>query len=100
MDARQTPTAEIDRDDERHAAVVAAYPGGLTPQQFQDVTLRSADETDRVYQPSVADAFAWYSLVLGMLMKGLLRRHGGPNAPLGPLYITEAGRAALEATGG
>lgn len=81
-------------DDERHAAVVERFPGGLTPTQFKQVTLESADEDGRVYPPSLADYWAAWSLLMGMAIEGLIHRRVGPKLP-GPFYITDKGREML-----
>jgi hypothetical protein len=83
-----------DELDRRHEEVVARFPGGLTREQFQLVTLESADDDGRVYPHSVADWFAQQSLLMGMWMEGLIDHRDGPHKPFRWL-ITDKGREWL-----
>ncbi len=82
--------------EERHAEVVKAYPGGLTPEQFVRVTLESVDADGKVDPPALDDWFAAMGIVMRMYFDGLIERRG--KGPMwnrgGPWYITEKGDAA------
>jgi hypothetical protein len=80
--------------DERHADVVARFPGGLTPIQFRMLTLESADADGKLDPPSLADWFAAQSILMGLWMDGLIERRCRRNES-GPWFITEKGKAAL-----
>lgn len=63
--------------DAMHEAIVARYPGGLTPQQYRQVILESADEDDdgRVYPHSISvqgDPLYQVSFLMRMWFDGLL----------------------------
>lgn len=84
--------------DRMHDAVVARFPGGLTPKQFAIVTLESADEDGRVYPHAVADFFKKHSMLITMChIEGLLEpgwhRHDQPMW----WKITQKGREWLAA---
>ena len=76
-----------------HDTIVRNYPGGLTVQQFRTLTLESADEDGRLYPPSI-NSFSGYSILVGMFMDDLIKRHAVPNEK-GPWYLTAKGREAL-----
>ena len=92
--------------DAMHEAIVARFPAGLTPTQYRQVILESADEDGRVYPHSVSvpgEPFAQQSLLIGMWFDGLLEQiHDGSGRPNWhqPLQykITDRGRAALSAS--
>lgn len=79
--------------DARHAVVVSAYPGGLTPAQFRTVALVSTDSDGRIDPPALADWFKQQSLLIGMWMDGLIERRCRRDEA-GPYFITEKGRSA------
>jgi hypothetical protein len=63
--------------DAMHAAIVARFPAGLTPQQYRQIILESADENKDglVYPHSVSvpsDPFFQHSFLIGMCFDGLL----------------------------
>lgn len=84
--------------DERHADIVRRYPDGLTPQQFRDETLASADDDGKLHPPSAGDFFSRTSLLLGMWFDGLIERRCRHDES-GPWFITDRGRAAAAARG-
>jgi hypothetical protein len=83
--------------DERHERVVAAFPGGLTPDQFDLLTLHSADADGRLDPPSIADWWTAISLQMRLYMRGWIERRGTGRMyeRTGPWFITEAGRERL-----
>ena len=83
--------------EERHADVVARYPGGLTPVQFRREALASADSDEVIDPPALSDWFAQNSLLIAMWMDGLIElRGGGREKPMWPWYITAKGKAAQQ----
>jgi hypothetical protein len=82
--------SELDR---MHEDIVARFPIGLTPCQFVQVTLESADEDGRVYPHSITDCFARHSLLTRMWLDGLIENRGGAHNKPFEWYITEKGRA-------
>ena len=80
--------------DAMHDAVVARFPGGISPADYRRVVLESADDAGRVYPHSLSNMFHQHSLIIGMFFEGLIRTDSPRNAPA-IWKITEAGRAAL-----
>jgi hypothetical protein len=72
---------------ERHEDVVRRYPGGLTPAQFRDETLASADEDGKLDPPALADWFKQQSLLMKMWMDGLIERRCRRDEA-GPWYLS------------
>jgi hypothetical protein len=87
--------AETDSREARHQQVVRRFPGGLTPKQFVQVALESADEDGKIDPPSLADWFAGQSILIGMWLSDLIERRCRRDEA-GPYFITEKGREFLK----
>lgn len=88
--------------DVMHDDVVARYPEGMTPAQYRQVVLESADSEGRVYPHSIDNYFTKTSLLIGMWFDGLLTHwDDGSGRPIkqqpSNYRITDKGRDALVA---